>query len=320
MKSFSSNHRLISKNKTHRQKLTQTELEAGCRMGIDSHADTSCAGRHVRILEHIDGATYNVSPFTGPAFKNIGMVNGAIAVDREDGQGGYILELNNALNFTNELEHSLLCPMQARVNQIIINDVPKVIDSNSSQSVTFPDGESIPIYYHGPIPYFHMRYPTRYDMDNYQWLQLTSTGSWEPYENNFNVADMVSTPSFTNFDNYPFICDDIENLFFISGVRREGKHSSLTPEILSKIWRIPLNQARRTIQVTEQKSLRNQEGPISRRFRTNTYQRRYHRLGGPYSRFCTDVMFSKVKSVSGNTCAIIYSNKQGFYQIVSNGI
>lgn len=57
-------HRMISKNKTHRNTLShQEELQKGCRMGIDIHADTSCADRHVRIMERIDGLQYNVSPF-----------------------------------------------------------------------------------------------------------------------------------------------------------------------------------------------------------------------------------------------------------------
>lgn len=284
-------------------------------MGIDSHADTSCAGRHVHVIEHIDGVQYNVSPFTGPALPNVGMINGIVAVDREDGQGGFILEFNNALDFTNSMEHSLLCPMQARVNQVVIEDAPKSLVPTSSQSLTFPNDESIPIYFHGPIPFFHMRYPTRYDMDNYPWLSLTSPGAWEPYDSAFDASTVSSVLSQTNFDDNVFIDHVLTPSLTISGVRREGKEHSLTPEILSKLWRIPLPQARRTIQVTEQRSLRKQEGSISRRYRTDTYQRRYRRLGGPYSRFSTDVLFSKVKSTSGNTCATIYSNKQGFIRI-----
>ena len=308
-------HRHISKNKTHRTSLSKSELENGCRMGIDSHADTSCAGRHVRILEHIDGVSYNVSPFNGPAITGITMINGAVAVDREDGQGGYILELNNALNFTDSMEHSLLCPMQARENDVIIDDRPKRFAPNSTQSINFPSGDSIPIYFHGPIPYFHMRYPTRYDLDTYQWLSLTSSGTWAPYDQDFNVSSATSLPSHTNFDSYVFPSTSIVDSLSVSGVRREGHSSSLTPENLSKLWRIPLQQAQRTIDATEQRSLRTVQGPISRRFRTDTYQRRYNRLGGPYSRFYTDVLFSKVKSISGNTCATLYSNRQGFIKI-----
>ena len=43
--------------------LSDHDLTNGCRLGIDTHADTSCAGRHIRILEYVDGPTYNVAPF-----------------------------------------------------------------------------------------------------------------------------------------------------------------------------------------------------------------------------------------------------------------
>ena len=161
---FSSNnssHRTICKKRSHkRRSLTTIELESGCRLGIDSHADTTCAGRHFKITERIEGTSYNVSPFSGPSFNNVSMVNGLMATDREDGQDGYILEINNALDFTNAMEHSLLCPMQARLNGVKINDVPTSLDLNSTQSIIFPNGSDIPIHYHGPIPYINVRYPT----------------------------------------------------------------------------------------------------------------------------------------------------------------
>lgn len=311
----SQDHRHVSKNKSSKHYLTPIEQKAGCRLGIDTHADTTCAGRHVRILEHIQGSTYNVSPFTGPAIKDIGMINGALAVDREDGQGGYILELNNALDFTKTMEHSLLCPMQARINQVQIDDVPKFIDPKSSQCITFEDGSSIPIYFHGPIPYIYTRYPTDQDLNSYHWLSLTSSGNWEPYDLNLDVSEVTTYPSFTNFDHQPSIFDAVDFCYNISGVRREGKRSVLTPENLTKMWHIPLNVARQTLQVTEQKSLCTNDGQLSRRLRTDTYQRRYRRLGGPYSRFCTDTLFSKVKSTSGNVCAEVYTNRLGFIKV-----
>ena len=78
-----------------RHSLSTVELESGCRLGIDSHADTSCAGCHFKITEHIEGSSYNISPFSGPSFNNNSMVNGIMATDREDGQDGCILKINN---------------------------------------------------------------------------------------------------------------------------------------------------------------------------------------------------------------------------------
>ena len=43
--------------------LNEDELMNGCRLGIDTHADSSCAGKHVRPLEFISGKKYSVTPF-----------------------------------------------------------------------------------------------------------------------------------------------------------------------------------------------------------------------------------------------------------------
>ena len=40
--------------------LTLEEKSAGYRVGTDTHADTSCAGKHVRVLEIIDGKSYTI--------------------------------------------------------------------------------------------------------------------------------------------------------------------------------------------------------------------------------------------------------------------
>ena len=95
----------ISGKKTQQQKiqsaasdLLKKEMLEGCRMGIDTHADSSCAGKHMRIIEFIDGKKYKVTPFHEDyeSKDNIGMINGIVAVDNEDGSG-YKLELNNFL-------------------------------------------------------------------------------------------------------------------------------------------------------------------------------------------------------------------------------
>ena len=44
-------------------KLTEEELTVGCRLGLDSYADTTCAGKHVRVIEHVEGKVCDVYPF-----------------------------------------------------------------------------------------------------------------------------------------------------------------------------------------------------------------------------------------------------------------
>ena len=52
-------------------------------MGIDTHADSSCAGKHVMIFEHIQGTLFNISPFQGPSIRNLSLANRIVDVDRE---------------------------------------------------------------------------------------------------------------------------------------------------------------------------------------------------------------------------------------------
>ena len=294
--------------------LSPQQLQEGSRLGIDTHADTSCAGAHVRILEYINGASYNVSPFQGPAIQNVHMINGIVAVDKEDGQGGYILQLNSFLDFTSSMDHSLLCPMQARLNNVRIDDVPKKLSPSSTQSMQFEDGAQIPIYFKGPIPFIHTRYPTDEDMNSYEWVQLTPESIWNPHQVDVNVNHLSSynDEQYVTFSDIGSLCSNIEERTLVSSVYVQSKSSTLTPERLAKLWRIPLPLAKLTIDATTYTSIRTNEGRMSRRFRTDLYQRRYRRLGGPDSRFYTDTLFSKVKSISGETCAQLYTNRVGY--------
>mmetsp|Transcript_16812 Transcript_16812/g.23799 ORF Transcript_16812/g.23799 Transcript_16812/m.23799 type:complete len:408 (+) Transcript_16812:1193-2416(+) len=296
--------------------LTPHQMQEGSHLGIDTHADTSVAGSHVCILEFINGATYNVSPFHGSPVKNISLSNVIIAVDREDGQEGYILELNSFLNFTASMNHSLLCPIQARLNGVKINNAPKNLSPTSSQSIIINNQISIPIYFHGPIPYIHIRYPTDQDMDMYKWIPFTQNSIWCPHQIDVNVSQLHHSPTTTTYALVTFcdidsFCSSIEGGVIISSVNVSTKLSSLTPESLSKMWRIPLILAKRTMEVTTWSSICTNEGKMSRCFCTDLYQQRYHRLGGPDARFYTDTHFSKVKSIFGYTCAQLYNNSGG---------
>ena len=78
---------------------------------------------------------------------------------------------------------------------------------------------------------------------------------------------------------------------------------------------IPINIARNTINATTFSSIKTNEGRIPRRFRTNTYQSRYKRLGGSNTRFYNDIFFSKVTGITGETCAQLYTNRVGFTKL-----
>ena len=184
-----------------------------------------------------------------------------------------------------------------------------------------PNGkDEIPIEFHGPIPYVRIRYPTDEDMENYQWIELTSKEEWKPYHlGNESISSTLSN----NLENIKgkqgrgdLFINDIDYNVIISAIGLRQSKNSLTPERLSNMWRIPLLTAKRTIEGTTHRFIRTNEGHLSRRYRTDTHsRRRYKRLGGPYARFYTDTLFFKIRTVSQFLCAQIYSNRIGYTKI-----
>ena len=101
----------IAKSKKHKaHPLTEDELLQGCRLGLDSHADVHCIGRHARIIDIFEGRICNVQPFNDSyePMKGIKTTNAAFAYDTDQGET-YILEVNQALDFSDTMKHSLLC-------------------------------------------------------------------------------------------------------------------------------------------------------------------------------------------------------------------
>ena len=92
--------------------------------------------------------------------------------------------------------------------------------------------------------------------------------------------------------------------------------SSLTPERLSKIWRISEDDARRTLNTTTQRSVRREDTTIARNYGTNDRMLRYKRLN---NYFFMDTFFatSKIhKSTRGNTCCQLFVTDKGFVYVV----
>ena len=86
----------VSKNNKKRlPPLNEEEKAQGCQLGLDSHADIHCIGRHARIMEVFEGRACNVQPFhdSYQPLMNIKTANAAFAYDTSDGTT-YILEVN----------------------------------------------------------------------------------------------------------------------------------------------------------------------------------------------------------------------------------
>lgn len=90
-----------------------------------------------------------------------------------------------------------------------------------------------------------------------------------------------------------------------------GRSHGVTPEHLSKVWRIPYDDAVRTIEVTSQRLRRDPDSSLSRNEMTNDRAVRYRHINDC---FFTDTMYAtaKAKSLRGNTCCQIFVSDKGF--------
>lgn len=83
--------------------------------------------------------------------------------------------------------------MQARVNYVIVNDLPKSRTPSSTQLIIIPDHNvDILIEFHGHILFINIKDVNECDIGKYEWIYLTLRGGWQPYIENYNVYSMTS--------------------------------------------------------------------------------------------------------------------------------
>ena len=154
------------------------------KLGMDSHADISCAGRDAHILAQSEGGTCTVHPFNDSydPMTGIKIVNVLYKYESVGGEE-CTLEINQCLDFTKTMVHSILCTDQAKNLGILVNDVPKVCDSTSTQDIHTKDGTTImPLEMNGPIPYLPVSKPTSYYIEYLPRIKLTSDDiEWDPH-------------------------------------------------------------------------------------------------------------------------------------------
>ena len=160
------------------------ELDNGCKLGIDSWADTACAGKHAFVEEFVAGKSVTVTGFTSAlgTLNNLPIANVLYACDLENGTT-VILESNNSIYMGSEMDNSLLNPIQMEENDVKVDIRPSTYYPNvvDAQTVIFEDGTRIPILYDGVLPYIAARRPTPEEIDSCPRLALTSRDDWNPF-------------------------------------------------------------------------------------------------------------------------------------------
>ena len=162
------------------------------RTELDSHADTCVLGKNALIV-HDFGRPMKVSGYDKrQGTRTLSTVGGVIGYEDQTSGRRYMLQIDQALHLPH-MEHNLLCPMQLRVNDVTVNEMPKFLSKNptdSTHTISIPrDGEKplrIPLSIHGVISYFPTFKPTleEYEAAHEQGTLLSLTEEspeWDPH-------------------------------------------------------------------------------------------------------------------------------------------
>ena len=112
------------------------------------------------------------------------------------------------------------------------------------------------------------------------------------------------------------VVDDKDDLFIpeVSAAHAEPP-KGVSAKYLSKVWKIDLDTAKRTLDVTSQRCKHDTGNPLTRNYSSNDRMLRYRRIN---THFFTDTFFvtKKAKSSRGNTCMQLFVSDKGFVFVV----
>ena len=93
-------------------------------------------------------------------------------------------------------------------------------------------------------------------------------------------------------------------------------HHGVKPELIARKWGIGLNKAKTTLKFVTQQSIRSTILPLTRRYRIDLMPQQ---LRGLSTTWYTDTLFAKDKSLTGNTCAQLYTGGNEFAHVYPIG-
>ena len=321
-------------------KLSTAEHNEGCKLGIDSWADTCCAGKHAYVEEFIEGKTVTATGFTSSlgSIKSLPIANVLYAYDAPDGTV-IVLECNNSIYLGDKMNDSLLNPIQAEEVGVRIDIRPRRYypEDIGCQSIQFPDGTVIAVEYDGVLPFVTVRRPTKEEVHDCRRLAMSAREPWDPFmltgefcrlstglddidmvqildevDSYDPVASELMSTQLSQILSLQSMIEEIEDDVFSSIHSLNTKRKdTMSPEELSKRLHIGLKTASRTLKATTHQWIRT-TGLLTKRFRTDKAHLRYNQLSKQYGTFYTDYLKVSVKSIRGYIGGTIYTNKLGF--------
>ena len=297
-------------------------MKKGCRLGIDSHADTSCVNKHAFVESFVEGMTVDAIPFDGSLGKasNLSIVHAIYAVDNKSTFRTHLIRICNAI-YIPTMDQALLCPNQARQFGTVIDDVPPHLDhtghSTFSMHTTDPGETKFPFDQYGPTACLYVRRPTQEELNTLPTIDITEEEHWDPYPTescNIHSINVERNESNVHHESDEPIGEELlHGLQRKIGAMKIGRpKSKITPEYLAEIWGCGIKTAKKTIEATTCKHYRDVTMGLTRRFKPTRNFLRYRQIAFPAGEFFTDTFKSAVRSIRGFTCAQVFGNKFGF--------
>jgi hypothetical protein len=312
---------------------------------LDSHADTCVVGKNALIIHDFERAVNVTGYDKAVATVKARTVTAAVAYDNPNTGEVMIFIIHQAIEIP-DLKHNLLCPMQMRLNDVLVSEIPKFLARDATEdthSIRLRERDTremvtIPLSLQGVTSYFPTRKPTKskYEKDETSKFELTfETPEWDPHSLQFAeqeqgkldpngrlrepepktplsffVAGITSANRYEENQSLLSALESNVNVSTVSGVTSSAKSNKVGPEALARKWSISIKAARRTHAVTRQRGVRTVLNPeLSRRYRTNDRQLRYRRLRHPL--FC-DTLITNVKSRRQNRYAEAFGTSFGW--------
>jgi hypothetical protein len=228
---------------------------------LDSHADTVVAGSSCKVLEFTEKCC-DVYPYSDQydPVQNVPIAKVATAYDHPVTGETFILVFGQALYMGDSMEHTLICPNQARFNGVVIDDVPRHLSPNksSTHSIFFPnENVQIPLCLNGVISCFPTCFPTDKEIQDCKWLIVTNDLPWEPSSDHFAEQELLY-----HDDAHPVTHDrDVYSLSSIihrniGALNTESRKLSTPDSEIARTFNCSPAIAQKTRLVTTQKGIR----------------------------------------------------------------
>jgi hypothetical protein len=153
------------------------------------------------------------------------------------------------------------------------------------------------------------------NVTNSEYLQVETVSETESTSDQEEDTSMGLSDDFFDTISDPLLAEIDLDEYMASAAHAKPRRNT-TAEHLSKVWRIDLETARKTLDITSQNCGRTDNPELSRNYSTNDRMLRYKRIN---EYFFMDTFFSTKKagkSSRGNTCCQLFVTDKGFVYVV----